>query len=75
MFSLFLTMLINAYLVLFLVLGFFSGCLVALIAATILRIVSQQLMKKKVGTFYMENIFRDLSMHVLYTYELRHLIS
>ncbi|RHN55444.1 putative SPX domain-containing protein [Medicago truncatula] len=37
--------------------GFFSGCLVSLIAATILRIVSQQLMEKKVGTFYMENIF------------------
>jgi len=49
--------LINAYLVLFLLVGFFSGCLVALITATVLRIVSQQLMEKKVGTFYMENIF------------------
>lgn len=57
LFSLFLTMLIDAYLVLFLLVGFFSGCLVSLIAATILRIVSQQLMEKKVGTFYMENIF------------------
>ncbi|XP_027187509.1 phosphate transporter PHO1 homolog 10 isoform X2 [Cicer arietinum] len=37
--------------------GFFCGCLVALLVATILRIVSQHLMNKKVGTFYMENIF------------------
>jgi hypothetical protein len=37
--------------------GFFSGFFVALLVATILRIVSQHLMDKKVGTFYMENIF------------------
>ncbi|KAK2429185.1 phosphate transporter PHO1 protein [Trifolium repens] len=37
--------------------GFFSGFFVALLIATILRIVSQHLMDKKVGTFYMENIF------------------
>ncbi|XP_058777329.1 phosphate transporter PHO1 homolog 10-like isoform X2 [Vicia villosa] len=37
--------------------GFFSGCFVALLVATILRIISQHLMKKKAGTFYMENIF------------------
>ncbi|KAK7274866.1 hypothetical protein RIF29_15967 [Crotalaria pallida] len=37
--------------------GFFTGCLVALLVATILRIVSQNLMKRKEGTFYMENIF------------------
>ncbi|XP_068468356.1 phosphate transporter PHO1 homolog 10-like isoform X4 [Phaseolus vulgaris] len=37
--------------------GFFSGCFVALLVATILRITSQQFIKKKKGTFYMENIF------------------
>ncbi|KAG4402030.1 hypothetical protein GLYMA_02G110600v4 [Glycine max] len=37
--------------------GFFSGCFVALFVATILRITSQQFIKKKEGTFYMENIF------------------
>ncbi|RDY07085.1 Phosphate transporter PHO1-like 10, partial [Mucuna pruriens] len=37
--------------------GFFSGCFVALLVATILRITSQELMKKQQGTFYMENIF------------------
>ncbi|KAF7809095.1 phosphate transporter PHO1-like protein 10-like [Senna tora] len=37
--------------------GFFSGCFVALLVATILRIISQKLMKKKEGTFYMTNIF------------------
>ncbi|KAL2349213.1 hypothetical protein Fmac_003213 [Flemingia macrophylla] len=37
--------------------GFFSGCFVALLVATILRITSQKLMKKQKGTFYMENIF------------------
>ncbi|KAJ1380703.1 SPX domain [Sesbania bispinosa] len=38
-------------------LSFFSGCFVALLVATILRMVSQHLMKKQAGTFYMENIF------------------
>ncbi|XP_047167317.1 phosphate transporter PHO1 homolog 10-like [Vigna umbellata] len=37
--------------------GFFSGCFVALLVATIFRITSQQFIKKKKGTFYMENIF------------------
>ncbi|XP_027361243.1 phosphate transporter PHO1 homolog 10 isoform X2 [Abrus precatorius] len=37
--------------------GFFSGCFVALLVATVLRIGSQHLMKKQEGTFYMENIF------------------
>ncbi|XP_020218445.1 phosphate transporter PHO1 homolog 10 isoform X2 [Cajanus cajan] len=37
--------------------GFLSGCFVALLVATILRITSQQVMKKQKGTFYMENIF------------------
>lgn len=41
----------NVYLVLLLA-GFFSGCLVALLVATILRIVSQHLLNKKVGTFF-----------------------
>ncbi|XP_027913347.1 phosphate transporter PHO1 homolog 10-like isoform X2 [Vigna unguiculata] len=37
--------------------GFFCGCFLALLVATILRITSQQFIKKKKGTFYMENIF------------------
>jgi len=46
----------NEYLALLLV-GFFCGCFLALLVATILRITSQQFIKKKKGTFYMENIF------------------
>ncbi|XP_028794204.1 phosphate transporter PHO1 homolog 10-like [Neltuma alba] len=37
--------------------GFFSGCFVALLAATLTRIISQNLMKQKQGSFYLQNIF------------------
>ncbi|XP_061366328.1 phosphate transporter PHO1 homolog 10-like [Gastrolobium bilobum] len=51
--------------------GFFSGCFLALLVATILRIVSQHLMKKQEGTFYMENIF---PLYSIYGYITLHML-
>ncbi|XP_023541375.1 phosphate transporter PHO1 homolog 10-like isoform X1 [Cucurbita pepo subsp. pepo] len=37
--------------------GFLSGCTVALLAASVLKILSQRLLEREDGTHYMENIF------------------
>ncbi|KAJ7943430.1 Phosphate transporter PHO1-like protein [Quillaja saponaria] len=51
--------------------GFFSGCLIALLVAIVLRMVSQDVMDKVEGTFYMEDIF---PLYSLFGYIILHML-
>ncbi|KAI4328480.1 hypothetical protein L6164_020832 [Bauhinia variegata] len=51
--------------------GLFSGCIIALLVASILNSVTQHLMNRQEGTFYMENIF---PLYSLFGYITLHMV-